>query len=177
MGTVKPTAAEVRRLLDYDQETGVFRWKVATTNRVKVGQVAGSLSTTTGYLTITIAGKHFNASNLAGLHVTGEWPAKLVDHRNRNRTDNRFDNLRLASYSQNSANGPVHKDSKTGLRGVTLHKPGRWRAQIRVGADRIHLGLFDDPASAHAAYCAASTKHFGEFASTATTGGSHRKAI
>jgi len=100
--------------------------------------------------------------------MTGDRPRE-VDHINTNKTDDRWSNLRPATHSQNGGNSLRHKRKKRNLpKGVHLHigkkrsKP--YVAFITVNGQRFYLGYFDTPEQAHAAYCAAARKHFGEFA-------------
>lgn len=94
----------------------------------------------------------------------GEWIGEL-DHINRNRLDDRIENLRPATSSQNAANSSLRRDSVSGFKGVSWFAKGNknWRAQIRVNGRVFHLGLFADPVEAHAAYLVAAREHFGEF--------------
>lgn len=150
-------------MLTYDPETGVFTWRVRPSNRVRVGDVAGHLGNM-GYLQIRVDRVLYQSHRLAWLYVTGEWPPRLVDHRDLNRTNNRFDNLRLATDGENSINGPMRRHNETGFKGVGFHKQaGRYRARIRVGNKERHLGLFDTPEAAHDAYCRASAELHGDF--------------
>jgi hypothetical protein len=99
--------------------------------------------------------------------VTGEWPPERleVDHKDCDPSNNRWDNLRLATASQNQANKKVSRANTSGFKGVSWHKDDkRWRAQIRMGGKKVHLGSFDTPESAHRAYSEAAMKHYGEFA-------------
>jgi hypothetical protein len=93
----------------------------------------------------------------AWLLVTGQWPAKGVDHRNGVKADNRWHNLREATDAQNRQNLEA-VSAKGRLRGCTPYYR-KWKAQIK-GADGCHyyLGLFNTESEAHAAYCAAKTK-------------------
>jgi hypothetical protein len=87
-----------------------------------------------------------------------------VDHINRCGTDNRKENLRLATNAQNQRNARTRTDNKSGYKGVTLDKrTSRWRAMIRVDGVLKSLGFFDDPKIAHEAYKKASEKYHGEF--------------
>lgn len=95
--------------------------------------------------------------------MTGEFPEQDVDHINGDPLDNRWDNLRRASKHENLRNCSVHKDNKAGLKGVCVTRK-RPTAQIYLNGKRTHLGTFDTVEEAHAAYCAAAEKHFGEFA-------------
>jgi hypothetical protein len=90
----------------------------------------------------------------------------LVDHRNRDSLDNRRENLRLATPSQNSYNRQKSK-SKTSsrYRGVTFDKhAGKWIARIKYQGKTIWLGYFDNEIDAAKAYDAAAKKYYGEFA-------------
>jgi hypothetical protein len=109
---------------------------------------------------------HFNgdrryAKNQHGtMHrfLTG-WP--LVDHINGNGLDNRRENLRRATVQENNRN----RRPRNQYKGVTLERrTGRWFARIAIDGHRIHLGTFDTPEAAAAAYDTAAREHFGEFA-------------
>jgi hypothetical protein len=92
-------------------------------------------------------------------------PSELVDHINRDGRDNRRENLRLASHSQNSANSRTPISSKSGYKGVSWHKASqKWGASIAHQGKSIWLGLFACPQKAHEAYCEAARELFGEFA-------------
>ncbi len=90
----------------------------------------------------------------------------LVDHRNRNTLDNRRENLRLATNSQNQFN-KAKTSRKTSSRfvGVFLEKcTGRWIAKVTVNRERVWSGRFDSEIDAAKAYDAAAKKYHGEFA-------------
>ncbi len=90
---------------------------------------------------------------------------EYVDHRNNDGLDNRRENLRLASNSQNLANRGLNTNNKTGYKGVSWNTLcNKYEAYIRVQGKRKHLGLFDTAEEAHKAYCDAAKEHFGEFA-------------
>jgi len=82
-----------------------------------------------------------------------------VDHINRDRTDNRLENLRTATRSQNLCNSPARRN---GLKG-TRPKGNRWQAQITINGKAAHLGSYTTEAEAHAAYCKAAKELHGEF--------------
>jgi hypothetical protein len=110
------TAAEVRRLLRYDADTGLFYWQVDTKN-TSAGEVAGSQQSR-GYWHIKINRRLYMAYRLAWLYVTGEWPIGHIDHISGNRSDNRFGNLRVATNSENARNSRRRIDNACGYKGV-----------------------------------------------------------
>lgn len=90
-------------------------------------------------------------------------PHLTVDHINRDKLDNRRENLRLATRSQNQANHAKRSDSSMDYKGVTFRK-GRYDARIKYGDKRISLGRFDDPEEAAYAYDTAARLLYWEFA-------------
>lgn len=159
------TVDRLRELLDYDPETGVFVWRVDK-GRSKKGKAAGYIDRR-GYRKITIDGAVYAAHRLAWFYVHGEWPGEL-DHINLNKVDNRIDNLREATRTQNYANRPALRISASGVKGVSWHKKtGKWVAQISASHRKYHLGLFETKGEAAKAYEEAARRHFGEFARVA----------
>ena len=88
-----------------------------------------------------------------------------IDHINNDGFDNRRENLRMASSSQNCANQSLASNSTIGYKGVT-HAKGRngYMARIMVRGKRLYLGTYKTPELAHEAYCKAAEQYFGEFA-------------
>lgn len=93
---------------------------------------------------------------------------RRVDHRNHLETlDNRKQNLRFATTSQNGANRGKQANNSSGFKGVTFHKDSnKWQAQIGKDGKVLYLGLFTTASLAHNAYCAAAAKFHGEFMRT-----------
>lgn len=151
------TASQVREILNYDKESGIFTWKVNIARSKKAGQIAGSFSTN-GYVVITIKGKTYKAHRLAWLYTYGEWPSSILDHINQSGTDNRIVNLRLADAILNGKNRKTNK-GREGIAGASFIKSRkRWIASIIVDKKRVHLGSFINQADAVAAYAAAKEK-------------------
>lgn len=95
-------------------------------------------------------------------------PPETIDHRDGDRKNNRWVNLREANDHLNGGNARPHVDAKSPLKGAFLGANGRrWTAQICVKRKRHHLGYFDTAEDAHAAYAKAAAKYFGEFARVA----------
>lgn len=89
--------------------------------------------------------------------------SEQVDHIDGNGLNNRRDNLRLATNSQNHHNISKRSDNKSGYKGV-CYSGGKWVAQINVSGKQTYLGRFDTPENAYEAYCEAAKKYHGEFA-------------
>lgn len=170
--TAGPTAELVRELLDYDPTTGVFRWRARPSdngqpNQMRecfAGRLAGHLHGRTGYLTIKVDGHSHNAQRIAWLYMTGEWPSGPIDHINLNKSDNRFSNLRKATFVQSGQNRGRSSRNKSGVKGVVFELQTRkWKAHIRVNGRGVTLGRFATIDEAAAEYARASALYHGEF--------------
>ena len=151
------TTERLREVLNYDQETGKFTWLVRLSHRVEVGDVAGT--TFNGYRHISIDGRRYRCARLSWKYVTGHWPGGFVDHLDTNSLNDRFSNLRDASRLVNSQNlRSPRSDNKVGMLGVVA-VGDRFRSVIKPPGKRLHLGYFDTPEEAHAAYVAAKRIH------------------
>lgn len=160
--------AKLREALDYDRATGQFRWKSRTSNRIKVGDLAGSAHNA-GYWTIGIFGKLHLAHRLAWMHVHGEWPAGDLDHKDGNRLNNSIDNLRVADDVQNGANRGATRLSTSGIKCVYWNaQNGKWRSRIGFKGKYIEVGSFATREDAAEAYRAAAEIHQGEFMHVST---------
>lgn len=89
---------------------------------------------------------------------------ECVDHINRNPLDNRRDNLRLCSRSENNKNIRKKRQTKNNFKGLSLNKIGTWRVEITSQRTRYYLGTFDTEAEARAAYIGAAKVLHGDFA-------------
>lgn len=159
----KLTQARLHEFLNYDPDTGLFTWRMQRAYRFKIGDRAGT--SWNGYILIGVDGIRYKGHRLAWLYVHGEWPDGNLDHIDCDRSNNRIANLRLATRTQNGGNSRKSKRNTSGFKGVSWNKDtGRWMANIQFNARPTYLGLFDTREAAHAAYCEAAQKHFGEFA-------------
>jgi hypothetical protein len=90
-----------------------------------------------------------------------------IDHINKDTLDNRRQNIRIATASQNGANRGKNSNNTSGYKGVSFHRAsGKWRSQVRVNRIQKNLGLFDSAEDAFRAYCSAAKIHFEEFCRT-----------
>ena len=150
-------------LLDYDRSSGHLTWKVRM-GRANPGVIAGFVKNE--YLHIRIMGRVYRAHRLAWFHQTGKWPDLEIDHKDRNKKNNRWSNLRLATSLQNKANSGLRRDNLVRCKGVSLQRSGNFRAKIKVNGKRKHLGTFPTLEQAAAAYASAASALHGEFART-----------
>jgi hypothetical protein len=123
-----------------------------------------------GYRLVKIAGKNYLASHIIWALTTGRFPRQEIDHRNRNAINDKHDNLREATHSQNMQNRRRHANNTSGYRGVARYNgkhrpklPPRWIAYININGKRKSLGYFKTPEDAAAAYEQAARQLFGEF--------------
>lgn len=138
--------------LKYDPLSGQFTWISPTSNRVKVGDIAG-VKRHDGYVRIRVSGVNYYAHRLAWLFVYGNWPAINIDHINGDPSDNRVVNLRECNQTENHQNKIKQKNNSSGYTGVYYHKGAKkWMSYININGKRKHLGLFDNLHSAHEAY-------------------------
>jgi hypothetical protein len=115
-----------------------------------------------------IDGERILCHVLAWFYTHGVWPADQLDHINGDKSDNRIDNLRIATASQNKANSGPYRNNPTGLKGAYWYKPLQmWVSKIRKDGKLHHLGYFATAEEAHTAYCEAAKRLHGEFARAA----------
>ena len=158
------TFERANELFHYEPSSGKLFWKKTTTNRVKVGDEAGTLCRNGGYRIVFINRKGYMAHRIAVLLATGKCdPSKEVDHIDHDGGNNRLDNLRIVDRINNMRNIGLGKTNKTGIIGVSLKytRTGklRYSANIMVNYKSINLGIFDTIEEAAAAREEANIKY------------------
>jgi hypothetical protein len=153
------TQERLAQLAVYDPKTGLF---TCAQNRKgsknKIGDVLGSF-TKSGYTEIQLDSRRYLAHRLAFLAMTGFMPSGVVDHINRDPSDNRWTNLRDVTQVENGHN--QNRDpcnNRTGFVGVYCWN-NKYRAKLVVAQKQIHLGTFNDPLAAAAVYEAEKQKY------------------
>jgi hypothetical protein len=160
------TQEQLKEILEYNPDTGVFTRTKTINNRAVLGSVAG-YKTKDGYNRIKINRKHYKTHRLAYLYMTGNFPKNSIDHINHIKDDNRWANLRDATNSQNQANRVKHKNNTSGYTGVHWCKRRKkWCARIRYMYSFVHIGYYTTPQEASEAYKKKAIELFGEFAYT-----------
>jgi hypothetical protein len=142
------------RLVTYCPSLGEFR---------AGGRLLGT-NQSRGYTSIKYAGKAVLAHRLAWFMCYGTVP-RSIDHINRDKRDNRIENLRQATASENQCNRGVQSNNTSGCAGVALNRQGtKWQAYIKKDGRRKHLGVFERKEEAIACRKAAEAELFGAFA-------------
>jgi len=151
---------EVFDYLSYDPDTGIFTW-VKPRKGVKKSKIAGRKDQN-GYITICFNGTHHLAHRLAWFYTYGVFPDSNIDHKNKDRSDNRIENLRLATVSQNGGNQKHQTGRSSKYKGVSWHKRDKvWRCNFKSR----HVGTFLTEELAAEAYNERAKEFYGEFAS------------
>ena len=157
------TREEAHRLFEY--RDGRLHHRTASCGR-KVGDAIGSINGT-GYRRVGIGGKYYAEHALVFLMHHGYIPSE-IDHINGDRADNRIENLRAVTRSQNQYNKGKCRNNTSGHRGVSWHKPtGKWAVRISLNNRNKSMGYYDDLELA--AFIAEETrlKYYGQYAKEA----------
>lgn len=132
--------SQLKERIHYDPDTGRFTWlKDSPLGGARLaGKIAGCIAND-GYMVIGIRKRTYKAHRLVFLYMESEMPAKQVDHINRNRSDNRWCNLRHATHQENQQN----MSNNTDFIGVSWRKrTNQWTAQSRLNGRVKYLGIF-----------------------------------
>lgn len=156
---------ELKEVLDYNPDTGVFRWKIYRASNAKVGDVAGCIHKVNGYHEIGYNYQVYKAHRLAWIYAYGSIPEYIqIDHIDGNRANNRISNLRPCSNAENQKNRKIGKDNTSGYKGVSWNtRLGKWVVNVGLNNKRIYLGGYVDKAEAitvHKTFC---EEHHGKF--------------
>jgi hypothetical protein len=154
------TQEQVRKLFNYNSETGVLTWKIRPANNVQIGDTAGS-DNGEEYLQTKINRRlHYN-HRISYLWYHGYLP-EFIDHKNG--MSNKIDNLRECTQSQNQCNRKLNRNNTSGIKGVSWNKLAKkWVAKVYIDGKQKHLGFFTGLSDAESAVKAARKKHHGEF--------------
>lgn len=157
---MKLTQTVLKELFDY--RDGVLYWKIKCKG-IKIGHPAGCLNKA-GYLRTGIGGKSYRNHRLIFLMHHGYLP-KTIDHIDTNRLNNRIENLREASSSQNNWNSKKSVNNTSGHKGVKWCKKNKkWVVQVRKNYKLCYFGSFDNIEDAIVASLKARKQLHGEFA-------------
>ncbi len=153
------TQERLKELLHYDPETGVFIWIKTLSNRIGNGEVAGTVNNV-GYRIISIDYSFYLASRLAWFYVEGYWPEYEIDHKDRIRHNDKWENLRHVSHQCNMRNCKIQRNNTSGITGVWWdEKCQKWRVRIMISGKHFHIGYFNSKINAAKARWKAEVKH------------------
>jgi len=159
---------ELKKLFEY--KDGFLIYKTRTSNAIKIGDVVGSKQKDGGYIQMYFNKKRVRAHRLIWIYHNGDIPDKFqIDHINGIRHDNRIENLRLVTNTQNSYNRPKSRKSTSGYKGVYWNiRAKKWESKIQIDGILKHLGLFISKELAYNAYCKAAKQVQGDYAHQTT---------
>ena len=161
-----PPAPALRLLLRYDPSTGLLFWRErpvelfpnAVGARCWNGAFAGKAAfkaVKRGYATGTVFCRSLFAHRVIWALVYGAWPSDDIDHISGVKDDNRIENLRVVSRTENMRNKKLYSNNLSGRVGVVFHRRcKRWHARIRINNQKIHLGgygTFEEACAARSA--------------------------
>ena len=143
----KLTVEQARGALNYDAETGVMTWRrradLASWWNTRYSGKPVTTVNAYGYLQVSLNKERVLAHRVAWLIHHGAWPFGEIDHVNGNKLDNRLENLRDVTSSENHKNMPKASNNTSGALGVSWRKDlGKWSAYIKAGGGKKHLGHF-----------------------------------
>lgn len=161
---------------NHDRETGILIWKVRPLHHFKnshgmnswnarlANKRAGNL-TNSNCVCVSIDFVSYLVHRIIWKMYYGEDPKELIDHIDGDRSNNRIENLREATRSQNNKNLTGLKSNNTsGCTGVHFHtRFGKWVARISILGKHKHLGYFDNKEDAIEARIKAAKEQYGEF--------------
>jgi len=162
------TFDRANELLKYNSETGDLIWIGRTSNRIKIGDIAGAVRPDcrgyTSYIDVGIDGVRYPAHRIIWLLKTGVMPIHDIDHIDGNGLNNCWDNLRQGTRSQNLINTKMFSHNTSGYKGVSYRSDTKkWAAYIMVNKRKINLGCYDCPKEASDARNAYAKSEFGEW--------------
>jgi len=138
------TQDQVKSLFHYDSENGIFKWRFNNGGRVSANNIAGCKNHH-GYIVIFFKKKIYQAHRLAWLYVHGYMPPQQIDHINRDRSDNRLINLRLATHSLNNQNKKIQINNTSGFKGVSYDKKiKKWVSNIGINNKNNRIGRYEN---------------------------------
>lgn len=158
------TQEELKEHVWYDPIVGVFIRKKDRGRNNPAGRFATSRDRH-GYIKVWISDRSYKAHRLAWLYFYGYFPEGHIDHKNRITSDNRISNLRECTVAQNMANARCKKTNKSGVKGVSITKFGKFHAAIKMNGKKVYLGSYPTAEEASDVYMEKLRELYGDFAS------------
>jgi|APGre2960657404_1045060.scaffolds.fasta_scaffold72041_2 hypothetical protein len=144
--TPLPSTELLEEYLNYDPSKGVLLWKKKTAICTKIGSIAGRQKPGShGRYSMKFFNKDYQIHRVVWKFIHKKDPIGPLDHIDGNPTNNRIDNLREATWSQNCHNQKILKRNKSGIKGVCWDKRAKsWKAYVSIDRKKHHLGYFKD---------------------------------
>jgi hypothetical protein len=161
------TQEEALRIFRYDDETGKVYWKIKPCPKISEGVEAGGIQidARTSYRRIMYENKKYLTHRIVWLMHHGEFPSgekKFIDHIDGDGLNNKIENLRVVSYSENSKNVRKYKNNTSGFNGVSFDKYSqKYKVYIHIDGKKKVIGFYDTAEEGGLAHELASKEHFG----------------
>lgn len=121
----------IKLYLNYDPISGWLTWIRKPSNKVIIGNRAGTQVNGRDNRIIHLFGEVYIEHRLIWFMQTGKWPVGDIDHIDHNESNNAWNNLREVSHAENTLNLSKRKDNTSGVIGVQKTKRGTWLAEIQ----------------------------------------------
>lgn len=153
--------ARLHELFDY--KDGQLIWKISRGGKAQKGSVAGR-KVKHNYTQIEVDRKTYYLHRLVFIYHNGYCP-KVIDHIDGNPANNKLENLREATLSENQMNSKISKNNSTGMKNVNWNtEANKYRVELSVNGRNKFIGYFDDPELAELVAIEARDKYHGRFA-------------
>lgn len=153
------TQADVKALFDYDAENGILIRKTFG-NGCPYNKPVGHKPACDGYGQVRVGDSMYKTHRIIWLWCKGSWPKFEIDHIDKNKMNNRIENLEDVEHKRNQQNREIQSNNTSGYSGVSFHKPaGKYVARIKNSGELTHLGLFNTPEEAFLAYMLGKIKY------------------
>lgn len=150
---------------NFEYKEGKLYWRHSRGKKTKAGDRAGHLQQT-GYWAINLDKKLYKEHRVIFMIHHGYLP-RYIDHIDGNKLNNKIENLRSCTNSENAMNSKISSRNSLGIKNVSFHKVlKKYKVQIQLDGKDIHIGYFEDLKIAEIEAQKARQKYFGDFSRT-----------